>query len=169
MLVCYSENREMPDDMRTAVMTGIAAHIGEFLERRRAEQFAAELEATRDDYIALVGHELRTPLTSIQSCAEMMRTDPGMPAEDREELLDVMHRRVSDLHALIGKLLDVAGTRSGQIVRQTRPMDLVDVARTSTGERPGQPAGCPGRSTPTPRTRPSSWVTRTGCGTWSKN
>ncbi|GAA1593519.1 GAF domain-containing protein [Actinoplanes couchii] len=80
VLVCYSVNHETPDDMRTAVMTGISAHIGEFLERRRAEQFAAELEATRDEYIALVGHELRTPLTSIQANADLLREEPGMPA-----------------------------------------------------------------------------------------
>jgi signal transduction histidine kinase/PAS domain-containing protein len=131
VLVCYSDNHEVPDDMRTAVTTGIAAHIGEFLERRRAEQFAAELETTRAEYIALVGHELRTPLTSIQSCTEMMRSEPDMPAEERGQMLDVMHRRAADLHALIGKLLDVAGTRSGHIVLQTRPMDLADVARAS--------------------------------------
>ncbi|GAA2481132.1 PAS domain-containing sensor histidine kinase [Winogradskya humida] len=141
VLVCYSDNFETPDDMRTAVMTGIAAHLGEFLERRRAEQYAAELEATRDEYIALVGHELRTPLTAIQAYTDMMRTDPGLSAEERGQMLDVMHRRATDLHTLIAKLLDVAGTRSGHIALQPRRMDLAEIAREAADNaRAGNPA-----------------------------
>ena len=57
VLSCYSVYTEHPDDVRTAVMTGIAAHIGQFLERRRGWDLTAELGHSRDEYIALVGHE----------------------------------------------------------------------------------------------------------------
>ena len=43
VLACYSAYTEHPDDVRTAVMTGIAAHIGQFLERRRGWDLTAEL------------------------------------------------------------------------------------------------------------------------------
>ncbi len=134
VLVCYSDHHETPDDMRTAVMTGIAAHLGEFLERRRAEQFAAELEATRDEYIALVGHELRTPLTSIQSYTDVMRTDPDLSADERRHMLEVMHRRTGDLQTLIAKLLDVAGTRSGHIALRIQRIDLAEIAHAAAGD-----------------------------------
>ncbi|WP_201787208.1 sensor histidine kinase KdpD [Actinoplanes sp. TFC3] len=101
VLICYSANTEIPDDTRTAVMTGIAAHAGEFLERRRAEQYAAELDQSRDEYIALVGHELRTPLTSIQSYTDMLLTEPGMTIADRTQMLQVMNRNTDRLPALI--------------------------------------------------------------------
>ncbi|GAA2706344.1 hypothetical protein Apa02nite_069810 [Actinoplanes palleronii] len=131
VLVCYSDDPETPDDMRTTALTGLAAYLGEFLERRRADQFAAELEATRDEYIALVGHDLRTPLTLVQSYAEMMRDDPDMSAADRDDMLEVVHRRSGDLQVLIEKLLDVAGTRNGHITLQPRLVNLADLARAA--------------------------------------
>ncbi|MFI5497085.1 ATP-binding protein [Actinoplanes sp. NPDC051859] len=129
VLVCFSDHHEVPDDTRTAVMTGIAAHLGEFLERRRAEQLTAELDRTRDEYIALVGHELRTPLTSVQAYTEMMRSAPDLTPGEREQMLDVMQRNTDRLHTLIAKLLDVAGTRSGQIALHTDAVDLAALAQ----------------------------------------
>ncbi|MGX6600882.1 sensor histidine kinase [Micromonosporaceae bacterium Da 78-11] len=131
VLACYSDTRESPDDPRTAVMTGIAAHLGEFLERRRAERVTIELERTRDEYIGLVGHDLRTPLTSIQAYTEMIRSEPDLPADERAEMLEVVHRNTTALHALVAKLLDVAGTRAGHIVLQPRRMNFADVARAA--------------------------------------
>ena len=132
VLLSYSDLRESPDDMRIAVMTGIAAHLGEFLERRRAEQVITELDRTRDDYIALVGHELRTPLTSIHSCTDLLRSEPDLAAEDREHLLEVMHRNTTALHSLVAKLLDVAGTRAGHLALQPSRMNLTDVITVAT-------------------------------------
>ncbi|WP_067501074.1 ATP-binding protein [Actinoplanes sp. TFC3] len=129
VLVCYSAIKETPDDVRTAVMTGIAAHIGEFLERRRAERYAAELDQTRDEYIALVGHELRTPLTSIQSYTDIMLAETGLTAAERTAMLQVVQRNTTKLHAIVAKLLDVAGMRSGHIALQPRRMNLADVLR----------------------------------------
>jgi signal transduction histidine kinase len=129
VLACYSRVPEAPDDPRTTAMTGLAAHLGEFLERRRAEEVTVELERTRDEYIALVGHELRTPLTSIQAYTEMMRAEPDLPAGDRADMLEVVHRNTTALHALVAKLLDVAGTRAGHIQLHPRRMDLAAVAR----------------------------------------
>ncbi len=129
VLVCYSDTAEVPDDIRTAILTGIGAHIGELLERRRAERLAVELDRTRDEYIALVGHELRTPLTSVQTYTEFLLDDPDLPATERTEMLEVMRRNTATLHGIVAKLLDVAGIRSGHIAMQLRGMDLADVVR----------------------------------------
>ncbi|GGQ77269.1 sensor histidine kinase [Couchioplanes azureus] len=134
VLVCYSGHCETPDDTRTAVMTGIAAHIGEFFSRRKAQQYAAELDQTRNEYIALVGHELRTPLTSIQSYTEVMRAEPGLSAEERAPMLEVMHRNATRVHTLISKLLDVAGTRSGHISLEPVPVDLAALAHEAADQ-----------------------------------
>ncbi|MEU4420294.1 ATP-binding protein [Actinoplanes sp. NPDC024001] len=138
VLVCYSDTAEAPDDTRTAIMTGIGAHIGEFLARRRAERLAAELEQSRDEYIALVGHELRTPLTSVQAYTEVMLDDPDT-SEEQRSMLEVMRRHTDALNGIVMKLLDVSGMRSGHIDLDARPMDLatvvhaaVDAARTAS-------------------------------------
>ncbi|MFI5496644.1 ATP-binding protein [Actinoplanes sp. NPDC051859] len=134
VLMCYSDTPETPDDIRTAVLSGIAAHFGEFLERRRAEQTLMELDRTRDEYIALVGHELRTPLTSIQSYTEVMRDEPNLDTAERAQMLDVMHRNTTRVHALIAKLLDVAGLRSGDIALQPQHMDLAAVVQEAAAD-----------------------------------
>jgi signal transduction histidine kinase/PAS domain-containing protein len=126
VLICYSDTVENPDDARTAIMTGVGAHLGEFLARRRAEHLAAELDRSRDEYIALVGHELRTPLTSVQAYTEMMLDDPDT-TEDQRSMLQVMRRNTNALHGIVMKLLDVSGMRSGHIDLNMQPMDLSDV------------------------------------------
>ncbi|GAA1650666.1 ATP-binding protein [Actinoplanes couchii] len=138
-LIFYSDLHETPDDMRTAVLTGIAAHVGEFLERRRAARITTELERSRDEYISLVGHELRTPLTGIQSNAELLRTETDLTDDDRAQMLEVIDRRAHQLQDLVASLLDVAGTRAGHTALVVRRIDLAplahaaaDTIRTST-------------------------------------
>ncbi|MEU4624201.1 HAMP domain-containing sensor histidine kinase [Actinoplanes sp. NPDC023801] len=140
VLICYSDHHETPDDMRTAILVGIAAHLGEFLERRRADESFTALEQSRDEYITLVGHELRTPLTGIQANAEMLRAEPDMPAADRQQMLEVIHRRAADLNRLVATLLDVAGMRAGHIPLRRRRVDLVEIVRAAAGVRDGPAA-----------------------------
>ena len=130
VLTCYSDTAETPDDTRTAIMAGIAAHIGEFLARHRAERLATELGQSRDEYIALVGHELRTPLTSVQAYTEVMLDDPDT-TEDQRSMLQVMRRNTDTLHGIVMKLLDVSGIRSGHIYLNTQPTDLAAVVHTA--------------------------------------
>ncbi|MEU0554111.1 ATP-binding protein [Dactylosporangium sp. NPDC006015] len=130
VLVCYSDLVEVPDDVRLAMVTGVGAHLGEFLERRRAVRLTAELDRTRDEYIALVGHELRTPLTTLHSYTELMLEDPGL-ADEHRQMLAVMQRNAGTLHTLVGRLLEVAGMRSGHIRHVPAPMDLAAVVRAA--------------------------------------
>ncbi|BEL01849.1 hypothetical protein Q0Z83_000400 [Actinoplanes sichuanensis] len=141
VLVCYSAYTEDPDDVRTAVMTGIAAHIGQFLERRRGWDLTAQLGHSRDEYIALVGHEIRTPLTSILSYTTMMIDDPDLPAGDRAEMLRVMQRNTGRLQVIIAKLLDIAGMQSGHVAVESRRMDLSAVVRATVATIRNRSAG----------------------------
>ncbi|MEU8655356.1 sensor histidine kinase [Actinoplanes philippinensis] len=131
VLACYSAYTEHPDDVRTAVMTGIAAHIGQFLERRRGWDLTTELGHSRDEYIALVGHEIRTPLTSILSYTALMIDDPDLPAGDRVEMLQVMQRNTGRLQIIVDKLLDIAGLQSGHVTVDSRRMDLSAVLQAA--------------------------------------
>ncbi|GAA0468003.1 hypothetical protein Ade02nite_78790 [Paractinoplanes deccanensis] len=126
VLVCYSETPEVPDDTRTAILTGIGAQLGGFLERRRAGSLAAELDRVRNEYVALVGHEVRTPLTSIQAYADMLIDDPGLGSDVRD-MVEVIHRNAGTLAVIVGKLLDVAALRTGHLEVNRRPMDLSTV------------------------------------------
>lgn len=66
-----------------------------------------ELDESRREFVANVSHELRTPLTSIKGATEMVRMDPEMEPEMRDDFLDMvlsesdrMTRIVSDLLVL---------------------------------------------------------------------
>ncbi|MFI1994067.1 ATP-binding protein [Actinoplanes sp. NPDC020271] len=128
VLTCYSDTTEAPDDTRTAILTGIGAQLGAFLERRRFGNLAAELDRTRDEYAALVGHEVRTPLTKIQAYAELLLDEPGLAA-DHHDMVQVLHRNAGILSIIVHKLLDVAGLRSGHLEIHRRAMDLASVVR----------------------------------------
>jgi signal transduction histidine kinase/PAS domain-containing protein len=138
VLACYSAYTEHPDDVRTAVLTGIAAHIGQFLERRRGWDLTTELGHARDEYIALVGHEIRTPLASIESYTALIIDDPDLPGDDRVEMLQVVQRNAGRLHIIIDKLLDIAGLQSGHITIDHHRTDLsaiVHAAAATIGTR----------------------------------
>lgn len=132
VLTCYSAYTEHPDDVRTAVMTGIASHIGQFLERRRGWDLTTELGHSRDEYIALVGHEIRTPLTSIESYTTLMIDDPDLPTTDRVMMLQVVQRNTASLHTIIDKLLDIAGMQSGHVTVNSHRMDLSAIVHAAT-------------------------------------
>jgi PAS domain S-box-containing protein len=64
-LTLYGDHVEDPEDSLTALLAGVAAHAGQYLERRRAEELMVELARTKDEFLAMVTHELRNPLSVI--------------------------------------------------------------------------------------------------------
>jgi PAS domain S-box-containing protein len=125
---------ESVDDTLIALLGGVAAHIGQFLERQRSVELAAELARTKDEFIALVGHELRTPLTSISAYTELLLAEDSPPEQDREQFLGVIHRNAEHLRAIVDDLLDLVGLESGYIVLSVHPVDFAKIVRESTAE-----------------------------------
>ena len=133
VLVCYSDTGSVDEDVREAVLTAISAQLAGFVGRRRAAHLAAELNRTREEYIALAGHELRTPLTSIQAYTDLLLEDPDLNADQRD-LVQVVRRNAGSLYAMVVKLLDVAGLRSGHLDVHRRPTDLAAIVRDAAGD-----------------------------------
>ncbi|MFG1927951.1 ATP-binding protein [Cryptosporangium sp. NPDC048952] len=125
VLALFGSCVEEPDESLLALLSGVAAHVGQFLVRRRAHDLALELTRTRDDFLALVGHELRTPLTSIVSHTELLLADEDAITGDNRTLLSSVDRNAHALRSIVTDLLDLAGLESGDL-----PLDLaqVDVA-----------------------------------------
>jgi PAS domain S-box-containing protein len=134
----FGDAAEQPEQSLIALLSGIAAHVGQFLERRRAEDLAQQLARTKDEFIALVGHELRTPLTSISSYTELLLNDHD-DESTRAEFLAVIARNAENLRAIIDDLLDLAGLESGYVTMVERPLDFAGVVR-EVAEANAQPA-----------------------------
>ncbi|SFF30818.1 His Kinase A (phospho-acceptor) domain-containing protein [Actinoplanes philippinensis] len=131
VLVCRTDG-DIPDDVRTGLAAGVAPSVGAYLERRRAERLAAELDRAHDQYIALAGHELRTPLTSIQSYTDLLLDEPGL-TDDQRHMLTVIERNAAGLRAVVLKLLDVAALRSGRLDMIVQRADLAVIVREAAG------------------------------------
>jgi PAS domain S-box-containing protein len=128
VLTFFGDAAEPVEESLLALLAGIAAHVGQFLERRRAEDLAQQLARTKDEFISLVGHELRTPLTNISSYTELLLA--GVEStEQGERLLGVVARNAQTLRAVIDDLLDLAGLESGYVTINSRPFDLGPVVR----------------------------------------
>jgi signal transduction histidine kinase len=110
------------------------------LRRRRVERAEAqarndelrELDALKDELLALVSHELRTPLTAIRGYLELVLEDTSEPLSDEQrEYLDVVDRNSIRLLRLVNDLLLLASVHAGKLEVETSPVDIESIARES--------------------------------------
>ena len=114
----------------TAV-TLLASYLAERLREADTRLIAANDRAEKAERLAALGrlaaglaHEIRNPLGAIAASIELLRSGPGLAAEDRE-LCSIIEREASRMNALIGDMMDLARPRAPK----KEPMDLAAVAR----------------------------------------
>ncbi len=100
---------------------------------RAANEQLQSLDRLKDDFMSSVTHELRTPLTSIRALTEMMRDDPDMPAQQRQEFLDIMVAESERLSRLVGQVLDLARIEAGHAEWHNSDVDLHAVVMQAVG------------------------------------
>jgi Na+/proline symporter/nitrogen-specific signal transduction histidine kinase len=106
-------------------------------ELKQANEQLKSLDKLKDDFMSSVTHELRTPLTSIRALTELMRDDPEMPAEQRQEFLGIVVSETERLSRLVNQVLDMAKIESGHAEWHTADVDpkaLVQQAAQTTRE-----------------------------------
>ena len=74
-----------------------------------------ELEQMKNDFISSVSHELRTPLTSIKGFTLSIVRDPEMPADTRQEFLNIVLAETERLASLIADVLEISRMDSGEM------------------------------------------------------
>ncbi|EAW39053.1 DICT sensory domain-containing protein [Lyngbya sp. PCC 8106] len=117
-----------------ALLEAIATQIGVALTQAQAyanlislnEQLEA-LERIQNNLIAIVGHELRTPLSTIQVCLESLASEPDMPIEFRQTMLDMALTDSERLRRLIQDILTLSKLESGQTSKRPEPLQLQEV------------------------------------------
>jgi PAS domain S-box-containing protein len=132
VLTVFADTVEDPEDELLALMSGIAAHIGQFVERRLVEDLQRQLDRSKNEYLALIGHELRTPLTSISAYTELLReADEVTLVTEGPRLLEVIDRNTNQLRNIINELMELSALDAGHADVQLAPMDLAEVVRDS--------------------------------------
>jgi signal transduction histidine kinase len=78
----------------------------------------------KDDFMSSVTHELRTPLTSIRAFAELMRDDPAMDSDQRQQFVALIVAEAERLSRLVNQVLDLAKIESGHGDWRNEAIDL---------------------------------------------
>ena len=93
-----------------------------------------EADEMKRDFVSAVSHELRTPLTSIRGFLSTLLADPDMPGSTRREFLQIVSDQAGRLTRLVEDILEISRIESGQVLLDSEPIDLVDMARASLAE-----------------------------------
>ncbi|HSM81066.1 MAG TPA: DICT sensory domain-containing protein [Nodosilinea sp.] len=92
------------------------------------------LDRTRGNLIAITGHELRTPLSTIQVCLESLATEPDMPAELRQIMLQSALEDAERMRKLVQDFLTLSRLESGRVEWNLESLSIqecVDLALSS--------------------------------------
>jgi signal transduction histidine kinase len=144
VLTVFADTIEDPEDELLALMSGIAAHIGQFVERRLIEDLQRQLDRSKHEYLALIGHELRTPLTSISAYTELLReADEKTLVSEGPRLIEVIERNTNQLRQIINELMELSALDAGHADVQLAPMDLAEVVRDSLAKARAAVHGAP--------------------------
>lgn len=128
-----------------ALVEAIATQLGAALIQAETyahlEELNQQLEAldrTRSNLIAITGHELRTPLSTIQVCLESLNSEPDMPAEMRQIMLETALGDAERMRKLVQDFLTLSYLESGQVEWNLESLTLqecVDLALSSVRSR----------------------------------
>ena len=108
------------DDEYSALLTSVAQHCAQALDRARlyetADRARADAEAanrSKDDFLSTISHELRTPLNAMLGWAAMLRNGSVEPGRI-QRAIDAIFSNATRQARLIEELLDVSRIVAGR-------------------------------------------------------
>jgi PAS domain S-box-containing protein len=136
----FSPEIREPDDALMKLATGIGGQIGQFTQRRRAEEEATKLleresvaradaeraNRLKDEFLATLSHELRTPLNAVIGWSRMLSSD-RLDRESAKHALEVIERNAWAQKQMIEDILDVSRVITGKLQLNLSPTNLVKV------------------------------------------
>ncbi|MGB5974728.1 MAG: ATP-binding protein, partial [Nodosilinea sp.] len=137
---CYPEPYEWSEH-DTALVDAIATQLSVAIIQAEAyanlqdlNQQLEALDRTRANLIAITGHELRTPLSTIQVCLESLATEPDMPNELRQIMLQSALEDAERMRKLVQDFLTLSRLESGRVEWNLETLSIqecVDLALSS--------------------------------------
>jgi PAS domain S-box-containing protein len=134
----FSPEIREPDDEVLKLVAGIAGQVGQFTERKRAEEESAELfkresaaradaekaNRLKDEFLATLSHELRTPLNAVIGWSRMLGSG-SLDRDSSKHALEVIERNAWAQKQIIEDILDVSRVITGKLQLNLNPVDLV--------------------------------------------
>ncbi|PIR83169.1 hypothetical protein COU19_01875 [Candidatus Kaiserbacteria bacterium CG10_big_fil_rev_8_21_14_0_10_56_12] len=98
-----------------------------------------QIDIAKTEFVSLASHQLRTPLTSISWYTEMLLAgDAGTLSPAQIKYLKAIYVGNRRMVALVNALLNVSRLELGTLVFETRPTDVVAIAKNSVEEQQPQ-------------------------------
>ena len=97
-----------------------------------------DLDRTRSNLIAITGHELRTPLSTIQVCLESLASEPDMPIELSQVMLQSALTDAERMRKLVQDFLTLSQLESGRVhwhIEALPIQECIDLALSSLKAR----------------------------------
>ncbi|MDD3664833.1 MAG: ATP-binding protein [Bacteroidales bacterium] len=117
-----------PQELKSAIES-ITKHV--FLVRM-TKQMQAQGKQIRFQFLSVLSHELKAPLNAIEGYLKMMHEKQlGDKIDDYDQVIDRSLKRIKAMRNLILDLLDMTRIESGQKEKDLKPLNLVEIARTS--------------------------------------
>jgi signal transduction histidine kinase/DICT domain-containing protein len=113
-----------------AVATSAAAALTQASAYTNIVELNTQLEAVeriQSNLIAIVGHELRTPLSTIRICLESLATEPDLPLEIKNTMLDTALGDTERLGQLVQNFLTLSRLEAGKAYRNTRNVESLTI------------------------------------------
>ena len=124
----FSREIRQRDHALLAMFESIGGQIGQFMERKRAEEALREADRRKDEFLAMLGHELRNPLGVISTVVQLLNTKEA-PDPEVQDLRNTIRLEVSQLARLLDDLLDISRIARGLIRLKKEPCDLATIVR----------------------------------------
>ncbi len=103
----------------------------------RAQEQAEAANEAKSRFVANLSHELRTPMTSIIGYSEILRDEPDMPAQFRDQLNQVVNNSKHVL-TLMSDILDLSRIEAGRLPIKPEPFDIAEVIRDAVASQQTQ-------------------------------
>ena len=116
------------DHVLLAMFESMGSQIGQFMERKRAEEALREADHRKDEFLAMLGHELRNPLGVISTVVQLLDRKEA-PDPEVQDLRNTIKLEISQLARLRDDLLDISRVARGLIRLKKEPCDLTMIVR----------------------------------------
>lgn len=140
----FSQQIRQPDQDLNDMITSVGFQIGQFHERKRAEEKLAHLlvreraaradaekaNRLKDEFLATLSHELRTPLNAVLGWSRMLKSGRLDP-ESSSHAMEVIERNALAQKQIIEDILDVSRVITGKLQLHLAPVDLIGVIKAA--------------------------------------
>jgi PAS domain S-box-containing protein len=140
----FTQEIRKPDAELLETIGSVGRQIGQFQERKRAEEKLAHLlvrersaradaekaNRLKDEFLATLSHELRTPLNAVIGWSRMLKSGK-LDQDSTTHAIDVIERNAWAQKQIIEDILDVSRVITGKLQLHLGPVDLVTVVNAA--------------------------------------